>query len=113
MSKYYLITLKNGRSYEARDVRLNGLPLAGLHMFIGPGRLEFLALPATALSALGSFGSMRGIDTEFEIVDFTVPARRCTLRGRVTSATGSPGAGTPGQPRQETIVIVCEELKRY
>jgi hypothetical protein len=111
MSKYYMITLKNGRSYEARDVRLNGLPLAGLQMLIGPGRLEFLAVPATALGTLGSFGTMRGIDTEFDIVDPTIPGRRRTLRGRATSATASPGTGTPGQPRPETIVIVCEELK--
>jgi hypothetical protein len=113
MSKYYMITLKNGRTYEARDVRLNGLPLAGLHMLIGPGRLDFLALPATAVGALGSFSSMRGIDTELDIVDPTIPGRRCTRRGRVTSATGSPGTATPGQPRTETIVIVCEELKSY
>ena len=113
MDKYYLITLKNARSYEARDVRLNALPLADLHMLIGAGRLEFLALSTTALSTLGSFGSMRGIDTEFDIVDPTIPGRRCRLRGRVTSATASPGTAAPGQPRTETIVIVCAELKRY
>jgi hypothetical protein len=64
-------------------------------------------------TALGSFGSMRGIDTEFDIGDPTIPGRRCTLKGRVTSATGSPGTASPGQPRAETIVIVCEELKRH
>jgi hypothetical protein len=106
MSKYYLITLKNARSYEARDVRLNGLPLADLHMLTVPGRLEFLARETTPLGTVGTFASMTGIDTEFDIVDPTIPPRRRTLRGRVTSATASPGTAAPRRPT-ETIVIVC------
>ena len=68
MSRYYSITLKNARNYEARDVRLNGLPLIGLHMLVGQGRLEFLVLPAAPSGALGGFKSLTGIDTEFDIV---------------------------------------------
>ena len=91
MSKYYLITLKNARTYEARNVRVNGLPLAGLHALVAPGRLECLVLPAAPSGGLGGFKSLGGIFTEFDVVDPAVPDRRWTLRGRVRSATRQPG----------------------
>ena len=109
-NKYYLITLKNARVYEARDARVNGLPIAGLHMLSGPGRLEFLALPAVPSGGLGSFKSMTGIDTEFDICDPAMPGRTCTLRGRVTSAAARPGKPVPAEPRPESICFVYEHI---
>jgi hypothetical protein len=111
MSKYYLITLKNARTYEARNVRVNGHPLVGLHTLVAPGRLECVVLPAAASGGLGSFKSLVGIFTEFDIVDPAVPDRRCTLRGRVRSATASPGGAVPANRPTETITIHWEEIK--
>jgi len=108
--KYYLITLKNARTYEARDARLNGLPLAGLHMLAGPGRLEFQALPRVPSGGLGHFTSMTGMNTEFEIVDPAVPGRRCTLRGRVISAAARPRSTVPAEPPRESISFVYERI---
>jgi hypothetical protein len=99
MSKYYLITLKNTRRYQARDVRSNGLPLTSLHTIVGPGRLEFTALQAAqsgAQTGLGGFERMIGIDAEFDIADpVGSPGRRGTLKGRVTSAVVRQGSASP------------------
>jgi hypothetical protein len=111
MSKYYLITLKNARTYEARDVRVNGLLLASLQTLVARGRLECVVLPAARSGGLGSFKSLTGIFTEFDIVDPAVPGRHYTLRGRVTSATASPGGAVPANRPTETITIHWEEIK--
>ena len=111
MSKYYSITLKNARTYEAQDVRVNGLPLTGLHMLVGSGRLQFLAFPATQSGGPAGFKSLSGLDTEFQVVDPAMPGRRRRLRGRVTSATPSPGNAAPAHRGTETLVIAYEELK--
>ncbi len=75
------------------------------------GSAPFSPIPTALSVALGSFKSMSGIDTELAIVDPTIPGRRCTLRGRVTSATASPGTAAPAKPRSETISFACEEIK--
>ncbi len=113
MPKYYLITLKNARSYEARDVRLNGLPLNSLHAIVAPGRLEFIGLPAAQSgvpTATGFFKSMCGMDAEFEISYPEIPGRRCTLIGRVTSAVVRPGSAAPSEPRTETVTFAYERI---
>ena len=109
MPKHFDITLKNARGFEAHDVRLNGLPLSGLHMMGGPGRLEFTARPAVkpgARTVAGSFKSVSGIDAELEIAEYGIPRRRCTLRGRVTSAIARPGgAGKTNQTCEEVTFV--------
>ena len=112
MPKYYDITLKNSRAYEARDVRLNGLPLTSLHTIVAPGRLEFIALPAahSGQPAIGYFKSMCGIDSEFDISYPEIPGRRCTLRGRVISAVVGPARPAPSEPRTETVTFVYERI---
>jgi hypothetical protein len=112
MSKYYLITLKNARAYEARDVLCNGLPVAGLHMLVGQGRLQFLASPAVHSNGqilIGGFKSMSGIDAEFVIFDPAIPSRRCTLKGRVISAITQPGGAVPAN--SETITIEYSKVE--
>ena len=103
--------MKNARTYEARNVRVNGLPLAGLHTLAAPGRLECIVVPAAASGGLGNFKSMGGIFTEFDVVDPAAPDRRCTLRGRVRSVTASPGGAVPANRPTETITIHWEEIK--
>ena len=112
MSKYYLVTLKNVRSYEARDVRSNGIALASLHSLIAPGRLEFLARPTQPLGGgLGDFRSMTGITTEVDVIDPTVPGRRCTLSGRVISVTPSPRRPVPPEPPEESVAFYYQSRK--
>ena len=108
----YLITLKNARAYEARDVRVNGLPLTSLNTIVAPGRLEFVALPAarSGPQTLGNFKSMCGIDVEFDISYPEIAGRRCTLGGRVTSAVVRPGSAAPSEPRQESVTFVYERI---
>ena len=107
--KYYDITLKNARGFEAHEVRVNGLPLSGLHMIGGPGRLQFIARPAVkpgATAGLGNFKSMSGIDAELEIAEYGLPRRRRRLRGRVTSAIARPGgAGQMNQTYEEVTFV--------
>lgn len=90
MAKYYDISLKNTRRYEARDVRLNGMPLIALQTISGPGRLDFVAIPQESGGVIGGFKSMSGMDSEVEIVDPAAPGRRRKLHGRVTSAILHP-----------------------
>ena len=113
MPKYYEITLKNARSYEARDVRLNGLPLNSLHTIVAPGRLEFSALPAAqsgSPTGTGFFKSMCGMDADFDIAYPEIPGPRCTLMGRVTSAVVRQGSAGPSGPRQEYVTFVYERI---
>ena len=112
MQKYYLITLKNARAYEARDIRLNGLPLTSLDTIVAPGRLEFMAVPAvqSGQSVTGYFKSMCGIDAEFDVSYPEIPSRRCTLRGRVTSAVVRPGGAARGEPAPEYVSFVYEKI---
>jgi len=114
MAKYYVITLKNARAYEARDVRLDGLPLTNLNTIVAPGRLEFVALP-TARSGpqhLAGFKSMCGLDVEVEISYPEIPGRRCTLGGRVISAVVGPARPAPSEPPTETVTFVYERITR-
>jgi hypothetical protein len=110
--KCYLITLKNAGAYEARDVRLDGLPLTSLHTIVAPGRLEFVALPAARSGplSLATFKSMCGLDVEVEISYPEIPGRRCTLRGRVTSAVVRRGGAAPSEPREESVTFVYERI---
>lgn len=116
MSKYYLVTLKNARSYEARDVRSNGIALSSLHSFTAPGRLEFLARPTQPLGGgLGNFRSMTGITTEIDVIDPAVPGGRCTLGGRVISVTARPRRPPPVPPEQpeENVAFYCQSMVRH
>jgi hypothetical protein len=111
MSKYYLVTLRNGGSYDARDLRSNGIALASLHSLIAPGRLEFLARPTQPLGGgLGNFRSMTGITTEIDVID---PAGgRCTLSGRVISVTARPRrrAPVPPEPPEENVAFYYQSI---
>ena len=105
MPRYYFITLKNTRSYEARDVRSNGLALGSLHSLIAPGQLEFLARPREPLGGLGDFKSMTGITTEIDVIDPTDPGSRRTLSGRVISVIVRPRRATPPEPPEEFVTF--------
>ena len=113
MPKYDDITLKNARAFEAHDVRLNGLPLSGLQMMGGPGRLEFVARPAVkpgSSTVAGSFKSMSGIDAELEIAEYGVPGRHRTLRGRVTSTIVRPSGGGDVSHTYEEVTFVFHRI---
>jgi hypothetical protein len=113
VAKYYDITLKNARGFEAHDVRLNGLALSGLQAMGGSGKLEFVARPKPGDRAgTGSFKSMSGLDTELEVADYGVPPRRRTLRGRVTAAIARPGAAGQMNQAYEEVTFVYHRITR-
>jgi hypothetical protein len=51
-----------------------------------------------------------GIDAELEIAEYGIPRRRCTLRGRVTSAIARPGGSGPLNQPYEEVTFVYHQI---
>ena len=113
MAHYYDISLKNTRRVEAREVRLNGVPLVGLHAIGESGRLEFQApsaSPSGQKTIIGGFKSMSGMDSEVEIADYAAPGVRRTLKGRVTSVLTRAPSPTSRGPEYYEVTFTFDKI---
>ena len=113
MAHYYDISLKNTRRVEAREVRLNGLLLAGLHAIREPGRLEFVTVSSADgadRGLIGGFKSMTGIDTELEVIDPASPGLRRRLTGRVASAITHQAEPSTRTGEYETVTFIFNKI---
>jgi hypothetical protein len=107
-SHYFTIELTNATVASARDVRFNGLPLWSVEALVAPGRLQFIAEPATLTDRATPFRALVGQRVDFEIAEAGFLSRSAAVKGTVTSVDAIQVKQKI--PAEERVTIELEEM---